>query len=207
MLAQPESQAIRAKTVYREKMTDALLTRTQLPDALRVLSEAYPRQNWETDPGFDELTRFWLERHIMFRRLLDQMRDHAENLLDHAIDPDRFRAWTARYGGMFINGLHEHHTIEDSYYFPKLMGHDQRLERGFDILDADHHALDAALQTLVTAANATLSPIPDRATLQDSAGTYLEELETIAQLLNRHLIDEEELVVPIILRYGAPQMG
>lgn len=185
-------------------MTDALANRTQLPDALRVLLEDYPRAGWEADPGFDPLTRFWLDRHLMFRKMLDEMRKQADQLLDRKEDPDRFRAATSRYGSMFVNGLHEHHSIEDQYYFPKLSGNDPRLLRGFEILDKDHHALDAYLASLVDSANVVLAPIEDRDVMQDKVGLYRADLVSLEKLLNRHLVDEEELVVPIILRYGAP---
>jgi len=51
---------------------DDLRHRKGLPDALRVLLEQYPRALWESHQNFDGLTRFWLERHLMFRRALGQ---------------------------------------------------------------------------------------------------------------------------------------
>ena len=52
-------------------MTDelALAARAGLPDPLRVLVEQYPRPGWEAHPHFTALTRFWLDRHIGFRRM------------------------------------------------------------------------------------------------------------------------------------------
>ena len=108
----------------------ALISREKLPDALRVLLADYPRDAWQNDPGFDGLIRFWLDRHLMFRRLMAEMGSVTDKLLDRKLTPHQFAANLSRYGGMFVNGLHEHHTIEDSVYFPKLMQKDKRISRG-----------------------------------------------------------------------------
>lgn len=185
----------------------ALISREKLPDALRVLLADYPRDAWQNDPGFDGLIRFWLDRHLMFRRLMAEMGSVTDKLLDRKLTPDQFAANLSRYGGMFVNGLHEHHTIEDSVYFPKLMQKDKRISRGFDILDADHHALDTFLASFVTTANGVLQASGPRDALQDKAGAFQAELARLEKLLNRHLVDEEELVVPVLLRYGSRDFG
>lgn len=189
---------------------DAALTlenRTRLPDPLRVLLEAYPREGWTGDPGFDGLIRFWLDRHLMFRRLLDEMTNGTQGLVDRKVDPQRFGTMMSRYGGMFVNGLHEHHMIEDTHYFPKLSRKDSRITKGFDILDADHHAIDRHLSDFVDHANSTLKSLADRDPLQTKAGRFLEQLTLTNRLLDRHLTDEEELIVPVILKYGAQDIG
>ncbi len=185
-------------------MTDDLKleTRVRLPDPLRVLLAAYPRDGWTNDPGFDGLIRFWLDRHLMFRRLLSEMTTKSEALLDRKMDPQRFGAVMSRYGGIFVNGLHEHHTIEDTHYFPVLSQKDDRISKGFDILDADHHAIDRHLADFVDHANGTIKTLDHRDRLQSAAGDLHDHLGLLHRLLDRHLTDEEELVVPVILKYG-----
>jgi len=180
----------------------ALDQRSGLPDALRVLLEAYPRQGWSEDPGFNEVIRFWLERHLMFRRLTEVLGEEARSRLDGKIDARRHAAGLARYGGMFVNELHMHHQVEDHHYFPVLAQRDSRLARGFEILDRDHHAMDAILSGFASAANGVLSADLDSPQQFDAVGGFLEERDRVAALLERHLTDEEELVVPIILKYG-----
>ena len=185
----------------------ALADRAQLPEALRVLLAEYPRDGWVDDPGFDDLIKFWLDRHLMFRRLMTEMREGTEALLDRKMSPDRYAAMVSRYGGMFVNGLHEHHTIEDTYYFPKLVSKDARIEKGFGILDKDHHDIDAFLADFVARANEVIGLSDNRNKLQTSAGVFQTELSKLERLLDRHLIDEEELIVPVLLRYGSPDLG
>lgn len=104
----------------------------------------------------------------------------------------------------FLQELHGHHSMEDHHYFPVLTVLDQRLERGFVILDADHHALDGHLNDLAEGTNAMLrglsEPDPKQAT-----GALDNQLTGFAEFLDRHLTDEEDLVVPVILKY-APEI-
>ncbi len=184
-----------------------LENRAGLPDALRVLLAEFPRLTWQDDPGFNDLIKFWLDRHLMFRRILGEMKSDAERLLDAKIPADQYAGRLSRYGGMFVNGLHEHHTIEDTYYFPKLVTHDDRIAAGFDILDKDHHAIDGHLNTFVENANDVLGHRDDKTKLQNAAGRFQAGLVGLETLIDRHLNDEEELIVPVILKYGAPDMG
>jgi hemerythrin-like domain-containing protein len=174
-----------------------LVSRDGLPDALRVLLDDYPRDLWASDPGFHGLVSFWLERHMGFRRLLAAMTEETEVLLDKG-DPQRFMQRISRYGSIFVNDLHGHHQIEDHHYFPLLTERDSRLTRGFDILDKDHHALDGLLQDFVSAANEALTA--QGAT--DPTARFHGNLTRLDRLICRHLDDEEDLIVPVILKYG-----
>ena len=178
-----------------------LKSRDALPEALRVLYHEYPRDMWATDPNFHGLVSFWLDRHIMFRRLLSAMTTATEDVLDKG-DPNRFAAAISQYGSTFVQQLHGHHQIEDMHYFPILVQKDARLVRGFDILDKDHHEIDPILASFVDVANLALKSL-DGPKLIDGAGALHKELAVVTRDLDRHLVDEEELVVPVILRYGA----
>lgn len=183
-------------------LTD-LAHREKLPDALRVLLEHYPRALWESHQNFDGLTRFWLERHLMFRRALAQWQDDTRGFLDQGRDARAHGQMTARIGGFLINELHGHHQIEDAHYFPTLAAAETRLAHGFDLLDADHHALDSQLAALTDAANTHLRALQDRnADTKASAGAMLKRLDGFERFLDRHLVDEEELVVPVILHHA-----
>lgn len=186
-------------------MTDlALATRSGLPDALRVLLAEFPREIWEVDPGFDGLIRFWLDRHLMFRRVVADMQNDAQTFIDGGLDTQAYAARLSKLGGMFVNGLHEHHTVEDTYYFPKLATKDTRIESGFAVLDRDHHDIDALLNKFVGRANDVLAVRDKAVKMRDATGIFETELAVLEQLLDRHLNDEEELIVPVILKFGPP---
>ena len=181
--------------------------RSGLPQALRVLLAEYPRDGWATEPNFQGLVAFWLDRHMMFRRLLALMQADAEALLNRSLEPEQFSSKLNRLGGMFVQDLHGHHQIEDQHYFPVLAAKEAGIARGFEILDLDHHAIDRHLDRFVKGANAMLRCGPDRSAMQDSLGRFHTDLIQLGGFLNRHLIDEEELIVPIILRHGAGSLG
>jgi hemerythrin-like domain-containing protein len=181
---------------------EPLATRTALPDALRVLLDAHPRESWQAHRQFHGLVSFWLERHMMFRQIMAHMTRETEAFLDGSRDARGFAQGIARYGGLFVNQLHGHHAIEDQHYFPLLRTKDARIETGFDLLDADHHALDGILNRFVEQANAAISGA-EGAQARLGAGVLRDGLIDLERLIGRHLEDEEDLIVPVILRHGA----
>lgn len=178
--------------------------RTGLPDALRVLLHDYPRSQWEADKGYNGLIRFWLDRHMMFRRILEQLQTHTESVIDRHMDLRLFQQQTGRLGSTFVQELHGHHSIEDGRYFPVLQQKDARIARAFELLDHDHHALDGHLNTFVEHANAALQV---RTAGDVAIGQFHATINDLARMLDRHLIDEEEVIVPVILRYGTAGLG
>lgn len=186
-------------------MTDetlALDKRDRLPDALRALVEQIPRDSWRTHPNFDELVSFWLERHMMFRKLMGMLQSDAQAMIDGRMDQHEYANRLGRFGGMFVNELHGHHQIEDHHYFPVLSRAEPDFARGFEILDTDHHAIDATLNRFVDRANSVLQSGSDPILFRNAAGRLSDEMVAVAQLLNRHLEDEEELVAPVLLKHG-----
>ena len=178
---------------------DDLRDRGGLPDALRALLAEHPRAGWEAHPEFGPLTRFWLERHMGFRGLLAALREDAQAASDGRLGTEAHAPRLGRMGDMLLAGLHQHHGIEDHHYFPRLAALAPGLERGFEILDADHHALDEELAAFAGSANAVLRG--------GEAGPLAERLADLERFLGRHLEDEEDLIVPVILRAGEGAVG
>ncbi|WP_439103620.1 hemerythrin domain-containing protein [Celeribacter marinus] len=177
-------------------------SRDGLPEALQVLLADYPKAAWEAHPNFSGLVAFWLERHMMFRNVLGLLEADVQARIDRSIDPQTYAKRLGRYGSNLVQGLHGHHQIEDGHYFPILKGLDVRLERGFEILDRDHHAMDGLLDRFARSANAVLSEgDDDRA--REHAVRFGRECAGFARMLHRHLDDEEQIIVPVILKNGA----
>lgn len=177
----------------------ALATRHGLPDALRVLVDRYPRGTWEAHPYFTAMTRFWLDRHLGFRRMQGMLIGETQGFLDRDREPRRYAHGLARLAGMFLNDLHGHHGIEDHHYFPLLKTLDARLERGFELLDADHHALDGEIHAMAEATNRVLAAVRSDRPAEAAAEALRGRLAVFERFLDRHLTDEEEIVVPVIL--------
>lgn len=175
-------------------------TRAGLPDALRCLLADYPRDGWPAHRDFHGLAAFWLDRHLGFRRVLSVLRADAEAMVDRRIDPQAWGQRLVRLGSGFLGDLVGHHQIEDDAYFPKLAALEPRIARGFAVLDADHHALHGLIDRFAADANHALAQADDAAR-RDAAGAFGGELATFERLLIRHLEDEEDLVVPVVLKH------
>lgn len=185
----------------------ALETRPGLPEDLRFLLGDYPRLIWGDHPNFGPTTKFYLDRHAMFREAMAVMRRITEESLDGARKPASWSKDFGRIGGFFLQQLHGHHQIEDMHYFPALLRLEPRLQRGFDILDRDHHAIHDALDRFQEAAVGALNAVQAGGDAKRPAASVQEELKRMDRILDRHLFDEEELVIPIMLDKGESELG
>ncbi len=181
--------------------TDGLEHRAGLPAALRVLADALPRSGWQAHDNFDEVIRFWLDRHLMFRELARRLRDGNRAYLDRDRDGDTVRREATHYTSFLLRDLHVHHTLEDTQFFPRLSGLDSRLTHGFDLLEQDHDDLGRHLEALRLGTNDFLAA-HDAGDGRDAAGRLETVLGQVDGFLDRHLLDEEDLVVPVILTHA-----
>jgi iron-sulfur cluster repair protein YtfE (RIC family) len=187
-------------------MHSDLAHRPGLPDAMRLLLAQFPKADWAGHPNFHGLVQFWLDRHLNFRRMTLMMQRDAQSLLDGGLEGQAFASRLARMGNQFLTELHGHHQIEDSHFFPRLTQLEPKLDAGFQLLERDHLAIAGFLQRFTTAANGALTVWQDAPALRTASGLFLSELTAITQVLDRHLTDEEELVVPVILSHGPEQV-
>ena len=181
-------------------MTHELSSRDRLPPDLVTLLADWPRAKWSDVPGFEGLSAFWLDRHLGFRDLMSGLRQDAEHMSAGRIDPNRWQGRLLRGGEQLVQGLIGHHQIEDASYFPTMVKLEPRLAGGFELLDQDHHALDALLDGFVTSANDALQATGTR----EAALAFHASLAPFERQLIRHLEDEEDLIIPVILKH---QMG
>ncbi len=184
-------------------MTQDFQVRTEgMPEEMQFLLRTYPRDDWEAHPGFKEKTKHWLSSHQMFRRLSETVRKDTEHYLDGNKDAADYAKRLSYRGNALIGNLHGHHGWEDYSYFPELSAADPRFDVGLEILDKDHKSLDLVLEKFTISANRLLKLIQlDEKSARDEAGKLHRVAETIEAFLQRHLSDEEELAVPIILHH------
>lgn len=177
----------------------ALGHRRGLPDDLTFLLRAHPRESWAGSLG--DVGQFWLSRHAMFREVHGTLLAETRAFAAGDTDPARFAPRFHRLGGFFLGELDTHHTVEDQHYFPQLAGLEPRLQRGFDLLDADHHALHEGLEALADAANALLRGFRGGDPVE-AAKRAAERIDGFGRLLDRHLADEEDIVAPVLVSHG-----
>ena len=182
-------------------MTDlTLATRTGLPAEFQLVLADYPRTGWPDHRDFNGLAGFWLDRHLAFRQTLQRLTLDAEARLDRNLAPDAYAQRLVRQGSGLLSDLVGHHQIEDTSYFPHLARLEPRIAPGFDMLDADHDALHNLIDRFAKGANAVLSA-PDDTSQHDKIARFLTDLRDFNSLLIRHLDDEEDLVLPVVLKH------
>ncbi len=181
---------------------DRLGLRTSLPADIRPIEDGVGRPDWPDHPGFQGLAAFWLDRHRMFRQLMAEMSGATTAFLDRTLEEREFAQRLSQYGGFFLNQLHTHHQMEDRHYFPLMVRLEPSLERGFALLDQDHVSLDAAIHQFAENANEILTAVKRQNPADDRAKAFLEWLASMEQHLSRHLEDEEDIVIPVLLKHG-----
>ena len=99
------------------------------------------------------------------------------------------------------------HRLLDGLAMPEVLSSavveaDPRFDQGLDILEKDHADLDVVLEDFTNLANRTIKLLQlDETAAYDEAGKLHGAAEAIEAFPKRHLTDEEELAVPIILHH------
>jgi iron-sulfur cluster repair protein YtfE (RIC family) len=181
----------------------ALGVRASLPADLPILLADYPREGWRTHPDLGQMAALWLHVHESHsnegRMLLRAVDAFRQGQIAASTFPQLFVPAVNR----FVGNLHAHHSIEDQSHFPKFKQIDERMIAGFDLLGADHGVIDEALGTMVSGARQLLHALDGPpAGLMSSATIHAGQIRQLNTLLDQHLADEEELVIPALLKYG-----
>jgi hemerythrin-like domain-containing protein len=185
-----------------------LEARAGLPDDLRYLLEKYPRESWDAHPNVHGMAQMWLQRHGMFRELGGILTGAIADYREGRTDARQFAQFFAPRLNFFLGNLDGHHNVEDQHYFPVFARVESRLKRGFDILDSDHHLIHDALERNAATANEFLRALEgDDDARRRAADAYAGENERLVTMLARHLDDEEDLIIPLILERGDRELG
>ncbi len=189
-------------------MTLDLDTRTGWPGDLRLLIERYPREVWQSHANLGDLARFWLGIHDGFRQSALALARGSAEFREGRMTPAEYRAWFRPRLQTFLGHLEGHHTIEDHQFFPVFSAAEPRLVRGFEVLETDHENIHAAMSDTFEAATAFLRLADgDRDAMMRAADRYAAAGGKLLRKLGRHLEDEEDLIIPLILDRGEGLLG
>jgi iron-sulfur cluster repair protein YtfE (RIC family) len=186
----------------------ALASRDGWPQDMRVLLAKYPREQWQSHANLGSMAQFWLSRHDMFRELAGMIRQIEAEFRDGRLPANEFPGVFVPRLQFLLSQLGAHHQIEDHHYFPIFRAADERLARGFDVLEGDHHAIHADMARVIDTANALLRALsggPDA--VRACGDDYATASGALLKGLIRHLDDEEDLIVPLILDRGEEALG
>jgi hypothetical protein len=172
------------------------------PAELEFLLERHPRATWSTARSAS--VAFWLDVHERLRRDVAGLDAAGDEYRGGRSSPAQLAVIAAPRLRGLVAAMQGHHQIEDFEYFPEFRRAEPRLAAGFDRLEREHAALNRSVDTAL-AALAELHAAAERAagasaaTLKLAAQRYVEAAATLSADLLRHLHDEEDLVVPLLL--------
>lgn len=173
------------------------------PAELRLLLDRHPRAGWDSNPDLGMTARFWLDRHAAFRQLGRALQDALADFRRGGTSAEDFQGPFAQRLQLFLGELHGHHQVEDFHYFPLFRRAEPRLAAGFDVLAQDHETLHADLLATAEAANALLQALArDPAAAEGPAEAYAAASDRLLEGMLRHLDDEEDLVIPLLIERG-----
>jgi len=185
----------------------ALASRSGWPEDLRVLMARFPREQWDGHANLGAMARFWLSRHAMFRELSGNIEEVTAAFLKGELPAADFPRQLVPRLQFLLSQLNVHHQIEDQHYFPIFRAAEERLARGFDVLEGDHHAIHADMAATAETANALLRALADKSDALKQGDAYAQASGALLKGLIRHLDDEEDLIVPLILDRGEEALG
>ncbi len=177
--------------------------RSGLPAEWLALLARHPRAGWGDHPNLGMTARFWLDRHAAFRRLGGELQKRGEGFQGGGVDAEDFQQWFAPRLQLLLGELNGHHQVEDFHYFPVFRRAAPELAAGFELLDRDHKTLHLGLVETAEAANALLQALarqPENA--ESPTAAYAEASTRLLRRMARHLDDEEDLVIPLLLDRG-----
>ena len=188
-------------------MTDSALDlnldqRSGWPEELRVLLKTYPRDTWRASSS--PIAQFWLDKHDYFRHQCIALQSATTDFREQRSTPTVFGTWLAPHLQGFVSQLHGHHQIEDHHYFPTFRAAEKRLTRGFDVLAQDHELLHQGIVNIIESVNEFLLTIHDGQvrdldTQRLAGDRFSDTSEIVYRRLLRHLDDEEDLIIPLML--------
>jgi hypothetical protein len=183
-------------------LTLDLERRAGWPAELRTLLDRYPREAWEGHANLGEVARFWLARHAAFRRLGAALAAATREFREDRLGAHAFRRFFAPRLQLFLESLEGHHQVEDLHYFPVFRAAEPRLAKGFDVLERDHGAIHSDIVAAGESAAALLRALDDESARRAATDAYAAANGRLLDRLLRHLDDEEDLIVPVILDQG-----
>lgn len=154
------------------------------------------------------MARFWIDKHNYLRSQSDALQNANQEFRAQRMGTSEFGGWIAPRLQRFLAELHGHHQIEDFHYFPGFRQAEPRLGAGFDVLASDHELIHEGIVKIVESINAflatTTSDPPGNADAQrHAADQYIAASEQLHHRLGRHLADEEDLIIPLMIRQDA----
>ncbi|NQZ32782.1 MAG: hemerythrin domain-containing protein [Oceanospirillaceae bacterium] len=174
--------------------------RDELPIPIKKSLLNIERAQWAHHPKYHGKAEFFIHYHEGLLNTSSYILNTLVELLNGSNDPALHETKLKeiyRAGMSLINNAEHHHKIEDHLYFPEFKRLEPKLGAGIDLLENDHLALSAALGQFSISLNQSMIP----GSSYSAWGLLYQSAIDVDRILNRHLNDEEEIIIPIFLRH------
>lgn len=142
------------------------------------------------------MAEHWLQVHDMFREQAKSIERAMQQFRVGSLPAPDF----VRHGGAevlsLVRVLDMHHHAETSYAFPAVAQAAADVAKAFDVLDRDHVVIEGMIQKVRTTLAAPRVDSPRLANELESV------LDPLLPALQRHLRDEEDIIVPALIVCG-----
>ena len=167
-------------------------------DWLFLYNKLPPDQWFGADYAYK--TSGWLKVHTNIRKRQRILVQISEAYISGEFDWSEYRSQILKRINMHVLKLHQHHGVEDDGFFPEFVSMYPKLAPAFEILGHDHEYLNELLDKLqIQNDQLARSEVEDKALAEELHDTLVK----VTALLQQHLTDEEDLVIPILgLRQG-----
>ena len=167
-------------------------------DWLFLYNKLPPDQWFGADYAYK--TSGWLKVHTNIRKRQRILMQISDAYISGEFDWSEYRSQILKRINMHVLKLHQHHGVEDEGFFPEFVSMYPKLAPAFEILGHDHEYLNELLDKLqIQNDQLARSEVEDKALAEELHKT----LVAVTDLLQQHLTDEEDLVIPILgLRQG-----
>ncbi len=176
-----------------------LAKRPGLTAELRKLLFDTPKAEWGSHNNYWRGADMWQAIHRsllhesgLFVTGLEKVIDMPKGEMDSALLLNNLR----QLGGHLVGHAHVHHHVEDDNYFPRFKEVFPQLGRPIDLLDSDHRVLEETLDAVENHVRALQAENADK----DRLASVLADARKLDHILNRHLEDEEDIVIPALLK-------
>lgn len=179
--------------------------RKQWPLELLELLQLHPRETWPSKTSY--MSQFWLDKHDSFRTQIEELKFITVDYREQVTVSGEFITQTAPRLQTFLSHLQGHHQIEDSHYFPAFRAAEKKLAAGFDVLAKDHELIHHGINEVIDSFNTFFEAVKVNGNgnldaLKKAGEYYIEISELLFRRLLKHLADEEDLIIPLMLQRG-----
>jgi len=167
------------------------------------------RDEWHQHTRFAGEAEFWMQVHKALLIATAELPNKCGALMLSIDDPiARKKSLTqlSQLGGQLIHHAHTHHHVEDNHFFPVFQKAFPKLNHHLELLDGDHKVLTASLDQLelalreVSSAKNYSDSKSANSKCQFTCEQLLSAAKSVDALFTRHIADEEEICIPVILQ-------